>query len=319
MLKCAILDDYQDIGLACADFSALKGRVEFHVFTDNVADTDELVDRLAHFEIVVAMRERTRFDAERLARLPNLKLLITTGMRNASIDVAEAKRRGITVCGTDGFSGSTAELAWGLLLGLMRHIPTEYENFRAGGPWQLTIGRDLRGLTLGVLGLGTLGKRVCAYGKAFGMNVLGWSRSNTPEKSAELGIGYAPDLDAVLMQSDVVSIHIPLNASTRGLIGATQFARMKQGAVLLNTSRGPIVDEAALLEALNGGQLSGAGVDVFDLEPLPADHPFRTAKNLIATPHLGYVTQNSYRAYFTGVAEDIAAWLDGAPKRVLEA
>lgn len=318
MIKCAILDDYQDVALSCADFSALKGRVEFHVFTDNVADTDELVDRLAHFEIVVAMRERTRFDAERLARLPNLKLLITTGMRNASIDVAEAKRRGIAVCGTEGFAGSTAELAWGLLLCLMRHIPAEYDNFRAGGPWQLTVGRDLRGLTLGVIGLGTLGKRICAYGKAFGMNVLGWSRSNTPEKSAELGIGYAPDLDAILTQSDVVSIHIPLNASTRGLIGAAQLARMKKDAVLLNTSRGPIVDEAALLEALNDGRLAGAGLDVFAIEPLPGDHPFRTAKNLIATPHLGYVTQNSYRAYFTGMAEDIAAWLDGAPKRVLD-
>lgn len=319
MLKCAILDDYQDTSLSRADFSTLAGRVEFHVFTDNVADTDELIERLAPFEIIVAMRERTRFDAERLSRLPNLKLLITTGMRNASIDVAEAKRRGVMVCGTEGFAGSTAELTWGLLLCLMRHIPAEYANFRSAGPWQLTVGRDLRGLTLGVIGLGTLGKRICAYGKAFGMNVLGWSRSNTPERAAELGIGFAPDLDTILRESDVVSIHVPLNAATRGLIGAPQFARMKKGAVLLNTSRGPIVDEAALIEALRSGALAGAGLDVFDIEPLPADHPFRSIDNLIATPHLGYVTQNSYAAYFQGVAEDIEAWLDGAPKRVLDA
>lgn len=319
MLKCAILDDYQDTSLSRADFSALAGRVEFHVFTDNVADTDELVERLAPFEIVVAMRERTPFGADRLARLPNLRLLVTTGMRNASIDVAEANRRGITVCGTDGFAGSTAELTWGLLLCLMRHIPAEYANFRAGGAWQTTVGRDLRGLTLGVIGLGTLGKRICAYGKAFGMNVLGWSRSNTPERSAELGIGFASDLDAILRESDVVSIHIPLNAATRGLIGAPQLARMKTGAVLLNTSRGPIVEEKALIEALRGGKLAGAGIDVFDVEPLPSDHPFRSMDNVIATPHLGYVTQNSYASYFRGVVEDIEAWLDGAPKRVLDA
>lgn len=317
MLKCAILDDYQDTALSRADYSALRGKVEFHVFTDHVEDTDEVIARLAPFDIVVAMRERTRFDAERLARLPNLKLLITTGMRNASIDVAAAKGRGVTVCGTDGFAGSTAELAWGLLLNLMRHIPAEYDNFRKGGHWQLTVGRDLRGLTLGVIGLGTLGKRLCAYGKAFGMNVLGWSRSNTPERSAELGVTFAPDLETILRESDVVSIHIPLNPQTRGLIGASQLALMKPDAVLLNTSRGPIVDEAALIDALRNGRLGGAGVDVFDMEPLPAGHPFRSLDRLIATPHLGYVTQNSYRAYFEGVAEDIRAWLDGSPVRVL--
>ncbi len=317
MIRCAILDDYQTTALSHADFAPLKDRVAFTVFSDHVADTAALLERLAPFEIVVAMRERTPFDAERLARLPNLKLLITTGPRNASIDLEAAHRHSIAVCGTEGFPGSTAELTWGLLLSLVRHIPYEFANFRAGGPWQLTVGRDLRGLTLGVIGLGTLGGRVAAFGKAFGMNVLGWSRNNTPERSASMGIGFAPSLDALLSDSDAVSIHIPLNRDTQGLIGAHELGLMKRDALLLNTSRGPIVDEAALIDALTRRRIGGAGLDVFGQEPLPADHPFRTLDNVVATPHLGYVTQNSYRAYFTGVAEDIAGWLEGRPIRLL--
>jgi phosphoglycerate dehydrogenase-like enzyme len=318
MLQCAILDDYQNAALSHADFASLAGSVGIQVFRETISDTKQLLADLAPYEIVVAMRERTRFDAERLAGLPNLKLLITTGMRNASIDLEAAKRLGIVVCGTGTFAGSTAELTWGLLLALMRQIPREFAHFQSGAsPWQLSIGRDLRGLTLGVIGLGTLGSQVAAYGNAFGMNVMGWSRSNTPERAATMGIAYAPSLDALLASSDVVSIHIPLNASTRGMIGADQLLLMKRDAMLLNTSRGPIVDEAALVLALQEGRIGGAGIDVYETEPLPADHPLRSVPNLIATPHLGYVTKSNYEAYFSGVVEDIAAYAAGSPIRVL--
>jgi phosphoglycerate dehydrogenase-like enzyme len=317
MLRCAILDDYQDAAQSRGDFDKLAGQVEFTIIREHIAETPALLERLAPFEIVVAMRERTRFDAERLAGLPNLKLLITTGMRNASIDMEAAVRQGILVCGTESFAGSAAELTWGLLLALMRHIPREAENFRAGGPWQLTVGRDLRGLRLGVIGLGTLGSRVATYGRAFGMEVAGWSRNNTPERSAGLGIGFAPTLDALLEGSDVVSIHIPLNPATRGLIGARELGLMPSGAVLLNTSRGPIVDEAAMIAALRDGRLGGAGLDVFDQEPLPTDHPLRKLDNVVAVPHLGYVTENAYALYFTGAVAAIEAWMAGAPVRVL--
>lgn len=317
MIRCAILDDYQDAALGRADFGSLDGRVEVVAFRDHVADTGALLERLAPFEIVVAMRERTPFDAARLTGLPALKLLVTTGMRNASIDLEAAHRAEIIVCGTEGFAGSTAELAWGLLLALARHIPAESENFRRGGPWQLTVGRDLQGLTLGVVGLGTLGSRVAAFGRAFGMEVVGWSRSNTPERAKALGVDFAPDLDALLRASDVVSIHVPLTAGTHGLIGAREFALMRPRAILLNTSRGPIVDEDALIAALQEGRLGGVGLDVYGEEPLPADHPLRTLPGVVATPHLGYVTENSYRAYFTGVVEAIEGWLGGRPVRRL--
>ncbi len=317
MLTCAILDDYQNAALAHADFTVLQDRVRITVFHDTVAETAALVDRLKPFDIVVAMRERTRFDAERLAGLPNLKLLVSTGMRNPSLDVKTARRQGIVVCGTDGFAGSTSELTWSLLLAIMRHLPHETASFRAAGPWQSTVGRDLRGLTLGVVGLGTLGTRVAAYGNAFGMKVLGWSRSNTPERSAALGITQATTLQDLLSGSDVVSLHIPLNEETRHLLGAHEIGLMKRDAILLNTSRGPIVDEAALIDALREGRIGGAGLDVFDQEPLPADHPFRTLPNVVATPHLGYVTRSTYQAFFTGAVEDILAWLAGKPIREL--
>ena len=219
------------------------------------------------------------------------------------------------VCGTDGFGGSTAELTWGLLLAHMRQIPREYTNFQADGPWQLSVGRDLRGLTLGVIGLGALGTRVASIGKAFGMKVLGWSRSNTPERSQALDVGYCAGLDDLLAASDVVSIHIPLNDDTRGLINARRLGRMKKDAVLVNTSRGPIVDEAALVAALRDSTLGGVCLDVFDQEPLPTAHPLRTLPNVTATPHLGYVTENGYRAYFKGVVEAIEGWLNNSPVR----
>lgn len=317
MLRCAILDDYQQVALGSGHFDPLRGAVDFASFPEHMSATEALVTALAPFDIIIAMRERTPFDQARLARLPNLKLLITTGMRNASIDLPAAAARGILVCGTEGFAGSTAELAWGLLLGLTRRIPAEFANFRQGGPWQISVGRDLNGLTLGVVGLGTLGKKLAGFGKAFGMRVIGWSRSNSPERSAGLGIDFSPDLASLLKAADVVSLHIPLNNETRGLIGAAELALMKPGAILLNTSRGPIVEETALIAALKAGRLGGAGLDVFDAEPLPLDHPFRRLENVLCTPHLGYVTEKSYRAFFAGAAEAIAAWRAGAPVRVL--
>ncbi len=317
MLRCAVLDDYQGTALSRADFKRLEGRVAVDVFHENIADTDALVAALAPYDIVVAMRERTPFGADRLARLPKLKLLVTTGMRNASIDLAAAKARGVVVSGTEGYAGSTAELAWALLLAAARHIPDEVADFRAGAQWQKRVGRDLRGMKLGVLGLGALGTRVIRYAAAFEMEVAAWSRNNTPERSAAAGARFEPDLDRLLAESDAVSIHITLTPETRNLIGARELGLMKPDAVLVNTSRGPIVNEAALIASLRAGRPGAVAVDVFDQEPLPLDHPFRTLPGLIATPHLGYVTANTYERYFTGVVEAVEAWAAGAPIRVL--
>lgn len=317
-LRCAILDDYQQVALSMADWSGLKDRIEIDSFSAHTGAGDEAAGRLKDYDIVIAMRERTVFDADLLGKLPKLKLLITTGMVNASIDMQAASELGISVAGTRGTVGPAAELTWGLLLALMRHIPAEMANFRAGGDrWQLSVGGGLKGRTLGIVGIGKLGQLVAGYGKAFGMNVIGWSRSNTPEKSAELGIGFALSLDHLLGASDVVTLHLPLTAQTKGLIGRREIGLMKQGAVLLNTSRGPLIDEAALIEALENRRISGAGLDVFDREPLPADHPFRRLPNVVATPHLGYVTEETYRVYFQDAVEDIAGWFDGKPVRIV--
>ena len=316
-MKCAILDDYQDAALGEADWSSLAG-VEVVRFADHIDDEDALVERLLPFAIVIAMRERTPFEDALLARLPNLKLLVTTGMVNASIDLAACKNHGVTVIGTHGSVGPAAELAWGLLLALRRHIPQESANFRAGGAqWQTTVGGDLMGRTLGVIGLGRLGQRVAAYGKAFDMNVLGWSKNNSPERSEALGVTYTPELDDLLAQSDAISIHLKLNDETTGIIGARELGLMKPDAVIVNTSRGPLIDEAALVAALSEGRIGGAGLDVFDSEPLPLDHPLRTLPNVVATPHVGYVTRETYAIYFADAVEGIAAWLSGAPIRVL--
>lgn len=317
-LRCAILDDYQHVALSMADWSGIEAKIAIDRFDDHIADTDALIARLADYDIIIAMRERTAFDAERLGRLPKLKLLITTGMANASIDMAAAARLGITVAGTRGFVGSAAELTWALLMALVRHIPSEVANFRAAkNPWQLSVGRDLRGLTLGVVGLGKLGQQVATYGRAFGMNVIGWSRSNTPQKSADLGIGFAASLDELLSAADIVTLHLTLNAETKSIIGKRELDRMKPGAILLNTSRGPLVDEQAMIAALENSHLGGVGLDVFEEEPLPADHAFRRLANVVATPHLGYVTEETYRIFYRDAVEGIAAWIDGKPVRVL--
>lgn len=319
-IKCAVLDDYQQVAGTFADWERLKPSVDVRFFHDMPAGSDELAKRLEAFDIVIAIRERTLFDDQVLSRLPRLKLLVTTGMKNAAIDVAAARRQGVTVCGTRGRVGPAAEIAWALLLSLMRNIPAESANFRGGGDqWQISVGRDLQDRTLGVAGLGKLGQRVAAYGKAFGMNVVGWSRNNSRERCAALGIGYAASLDELLARADVVTLHITLNDETRGLVGARELGLMKPGAVIVNTSRGPLIDEPALIEALKSHRISGAALDVFDAEPLPADHPFRTLPNVVATPHLGYVTEETYATFYPDCVEDIEAWLAGDPVRVLEA
>jgi phosphoglycerate dehydrogenase-like enzyme len=317
MHRCAILDDYQNAALSFADWSPIAGEVAVRVFNDHLSDIGALAQRLRDFPIVVMIRERTRFDRALIERLPNLRLLITTGMVNSSIDFAAAKEAGILVCGTPAATGTTSELAWGLILALLRHFPREFAAFRAGGPWQSTIGGNLNGRRLGIIGLGRVGAQMARVARAFEMEVSAWSRSLTAEQAREMGVDRCATIDELMGTADVVSIHLMLNAGTRGLIGAGQLALMKPTAILVNTARGPIVDEAALIEALRERRIAGAALDVFDREPLPPDHPFRSLDNVVATPHLGYVTENTYRAYFGGVVEDIRGWLDGKPLRVL--
>jgi phosphoglycerate dehydrogenase-like enzyme len=314
-VQVAVLDDYQDVARHFGDWDRLAGRAEVTVFTDHVSDADALVERLSPFEVVVAMRERTPFPAALLERLAKLRLLVTTGMHNASIDFEAARRLGITVSGTGGVVPATAELTWGLILALVRQIPTESARVRAGG-WQSTVGGDLAGRTLGVLGLGRLGSQVAKVGQAFGMRVVAWSQHLREEHAASLGVRAVP-LAELLGTSDVVTVHLRLSDRTRCLIGAGELRSMRPDAYLVNTSRGPIVAESALLSALREGWIAGAALDVFDTEPLPADHPLRTAPNTVLTPHLGYVTRGTYQVYFADAVEDIAAFLDGDPLRLL--
>ncbi len=315
MTRVALLDDYQHVALRMADWKTLPADTEVVVFEDHLSDIGALAKRLADFDVIMAMRERTPFPRALLERLPRLKLLITAGMRNASIDVAAATERGVTVCGTAGLPYPTAELTWGLILGLFRRIPAEDRATREGR-WQISLGLGLNGKTLGVLGLGTLGSRVAKVGLALEMKVLAWSQNLTAERAAEVGATRV-EKDELLARSDVVTIHLVLGDRTRGLIGARELGLMKPTAHLVNTSRGPIVDEAALVAALRGGTIAGAGLDTFDVEPLPADHPFRQLSNIVITPHLGYVTEETYRIFYGHALEDIQAFLRGAPIRVL--
>ncbi len=315
MTRVALLDDYQGVALGLADWASLPAGVEVRAYRDHLADPDAVAARLADVEVVVAMRERTPFPRALLERLPRLRLLVTTGMRNASIDLRAAADRGIVVCGTAGLPYPTAELTWGLILALARQIPREDRATRDGG-WQETLGRGLNGKTLGVLGLGTLGSRVARIGRAFEMEVLAWSQNLTAVRAAEVGARLVPR-DELLARADVVTIHLVLGERTRGLIGARELSLMKRNAFLVNTSRGPIVDEAALVGALQANAIAGAGLDVFDEEPLPPDHPFRRLPNTVITPHLGYVTEETYRIFYAQALEDVAAYLRGEPVRVL--
>jgi len=264
------------------------------------------------------MRERTPFTRKVIEGLPDMKLLITTGARNNSIDLKAAAERGVTVCGTGGFGNPTASIAVGLMLELTRHIGFENARLKAGAPWQTTIGQDVEGMTLGVLGLGKLGQRVAGVAKALGMKVIAWSQNLTPEKAQEAGADYVSKED-LFSKADIVSIHVVLSDRSRGLVGAKELGLMKKTAYLVNTARGPIVDEKALIAVLNSKSIAGAGLDVFDVEPLPTNHPFRKMDNVVLTPHLGYVSERNYRVLYSGVVEDIRAWLDGKPVRLLEA
>jgi phosphoglycerate dehydrogenase-like enzyme len=315
-LRCAILDDYQNVFLKIADLAKVKGDVEFNVFNEHLGGEDKVIAALKDFEIVVAMRERTGFPRPVIEALPKLTLLITTGARNASIDTEAAKARGVTVCGTGSFGSPTSGIAIGLILELTRHIGYENARMHAGAVWQSTIGADLEGMTLGVLGLGKLGTRTANIAKAFGMKVIAWSQNLTPEKCAETGVGYVSKED-LFRQADFITIHVVLSQRSRGLVGVREIGLMKPTAFLINTSRGPIIDEAAMLAALREKRIAGAGLDVFDVEPLPLDHPLRKMDNVVLTPHLGYVSEQNYRHYFAGVTEDIRGFLDGKPVRVM--
>ena len=316
MLKAAILDDYQNVALAYADWSKVAEDVEIKVFNKPFAGQAEAIKALQGFAIIAGMRERTPFPKAVIDALPELKLLITTGMRNNSFDVAAANARGVTVCGTGAVGSPTTGIAFGLMLELTRKIGFENARLKAGAPWQTTIGRDLDGLTLGCLGLGKLGQRSAAVGKAFGMKAIAWSQNLTAEKAKEDGADYVSKED-LFRNADIITIHLVLSERSRGLIGAKELGLMKKSAYLINTSRGPIVDEKALIAALNARRIAGAGLDVFNAEPLPLDHPIRKMDNVVITPHLGYVSEQNYRKYFPDIVEDIRGFLDGKPVRVI--
>jgi phosphoglycerate dehydrogenase-like enzyme len=315
--RIVLLDDYQGVALDYGGWERIPDEWEKVALGQHIADPDELVEALAGAEVVVAMRERTALPGATLDRLPDLKLLITTGMANVAIDVAAALRNGVVVSGTGMHPPGTAELSWGLILGLLRKIPSEDATMRLGG-WQTTIGGDLEGSTLGLVGLGRLGKRMVPVAQAFGMDVLAWSQNLDVDAAREVG-AEPVEKEELFERADVVSVHYKLSERSRGVIGAAELALMKPSAILVNTSRGPLVETDALLAALEAGTIAGAGIDVYDEEPLPADHPLRHAPHTILTPHLGYVTEDTYATFFTDAVDDVLAWLEGEPVRVLEA
>ena len=307
-MKVAILDDYQDVALRLADWSAVRRRAEITVFNDHLADPAAVVERLRPFDVVCVMRERTPLSRDILQQLPRLKLIASTGPRNAAIDMRAAAERGIVVTATGYESTPTIELSWALILASARHLASEAASVRDGG-WQTRIGSNLRGKCLGVIGLGNIGKEVARIALAFGMTVIAWSQNLTGEIASAAGATLV-DKDALFRQADIVTIHLILSRRTSGLVGAAELALMKSTAWLVNTSRGPIVDEAALIEALQARRIAGAALDVFEIEPLPADHPFRRLDNVLATPHIGYVTEELYRTFYGDAAASIAAWLE---------
>ncbi|WP_213769531.1 D-2-hydroxyacid dehydrogenase family protein [Bradyrhizobium sp. dw_78] len=315
-LRCAILDDYFDITLAIADWSKIGDRVDVTAFTEPFVSTEAAASALKDFDIVCAMRERTPFPRQLLEALPKLKLLITSGMRNAAIDTEAARERGVVLCGTLWKQDPTAPLTMGLILELTRGIGRENARMHAGEPWQKFCGIEIEGRTLGIVGLGKLGSKMAGLGKAFGMNVIAWSPNLTPERCKEVGVGYATK-EQLFATADVITIHVVLSPRSRGLVGREDLARMKPTSYLVNTSRGPIVDEAALLETLQQRKIAGAGIDVFSVEPLPVGHPFRKLDNIVLTPHLGYVSEDAFRAHYGQMVENIDGWLKGTPLRTL--
>jgi phosphoglycerate dehydrogenase-like enzyme len=310
-MKIAVLDDYQGVALKMADWSEVAKRAQLDVFSDHLAEPGEVVRRLLPYDIVCVMRERTPLRRPHIEQLPNLKLIASTGPRNASIDLEAAAERGIKVVHTGYFGSPTVELTWALILAGARHIAAEAAAVHDGG-WQHTIGEDLSGRTLGLIGLGNLGSKVAGIGLAFGMQVVAWSQNLTAEKAAAVGAALVSK-EELLRRSDVVSIHMVLSERSRGLIGAAELSLMKPAARLINTSRGPIVVEAALIAALSAGQIAGAAIDVYDTEPLPADHPYRKTPNLLATPHIGYVSRALYERFYRDTVANILTWLEAHP------
>jgi phosphoglycerate dehydrogenase-like enzyme len=316
MASIALIDDYQNVALHMADWSRLTAAHRITAFNQRIGGVDALASALADFDVIGIMRERTPFQRALIEKLPNLKLLVTTGKRNASIDLEAAREHGITVCGTGGGGLSTAELAIALMLAFARHLRQEFQTMRPGGAWQTTLGFDLEGKTLGILGLGNLGARVGKIGAAMGMKPIAWSENLTEER-ARAQAAERVSKDELFRRADVLSIHSVLSARTRGLVGARELALMKPTALLVNTSRGPIVEEGALLAALRENRIAGYAADTFDVEPMPADHPLRSEPRALLTPHLGYVTAETYRGFYGGMVACIEAWLAGNPTGVL--
>ncbi len=315
MTRIAVLDDYQDVALRRADWAPVQARADVQVFHDHLHDPDALVERLLPFDAVCVMRERTPLTRAILQRLPNLRFIGSNAPRNASIDLAAAKERGITVSGTGYSSSGAMELTWALIHAAARHVPAEAASFRGGG-WQVAVGADLEGATLGVMGLGNIGRSIARVGRAFGMEVIAWSQNLTAEAAEEAGARLV-DKPTLLRQSDWLTLHLVLSGRTRGIVGAAELAAMKPTAWLVNTSRGPLVDEPALVDALGRRAIGGAALDVFDTEPLPPDHPLRALPNVVATPHVGFVTNRTYAVFFKDTVENLLAWMDGAPIRVM--
>ncbi|AGA25011.1 D-2-hydroxyacid dehydrogenase family protein [Singulisphaera acidiphila] len=307
MINIAILDDYQNVALEMADWSPLAEQAVITVFNDHLSNLDDLVERLLPFDVICLMRERTPLRRSLIERLPRLKLIASTGPRNAAIDVEAAAERGIAVAHTGYDARSTIEMTWALILASVRHIVSENAHVRAGG-WQLTMGDSLRGKTLGVLGLGNIGSEVARIGLAFGMEVIAWSQNLTADKARSAGARLVTK-EELFQSADVVTIHLVLSERTKGLVGAAEFQAMKPSARLINTSRGPIVDEVALIEVLRKGRIAGAALDVFDIEPLPADHPFRSLDNVLATPHLGFAARELYTTFYGDTVKNIKQWL----------
>jgi phosphoglycerate dehydrogenase-like enzyme len=314
-VQIAVIDDWQDVARDVVDWSALDSIGEVSFVHNYPADNETLAKRLGAFEVICVMRERTRFDADLLRQLPKLKLLVTGGMRNAALDLKAAAELGIQVCGTDSYKHAAPELTWALIMAATRNLVVEANALRAG-KWQQGLGGDLHGKTLAILGLGSIGQRVAQFGQVFGMRVIAWSENLTPERAAEAGVTYVSK-QQLFEQADVLSVHLVLSERSRGLVDAQALAWMKPSALLVNTARGPIVDEAALIKALQKNRLAGAALDVFDVEPLPVNHPFRTLENVLATPHVGYVSQQNYHQFFSQMIEDVEAWAAGEPIRLL--
>lgn len=314
LVQVAIVDDYQGVALQSADWSQLKGDAEITVFRDHLSDSAALVERLKPFDVLCVMRERTPLTRELLEQLPNLKLIASTGSRNASIDLAAANQRGITVCNTGYSPHGAIEMTWALILAMLRNVPAEFASVRRG-QWQTSIGGDLQGKTIGLVGLGNIGARIAQIAHAFGMNVLAWSQNLTLESAEKQGARLVSK-EELFSAADIVTVHLVLSPRTRGIVGAAEFGVMKPTAYFINTSRGPLVEENALIQALESRAIAGAALDVYEIEPLPASHPYRSLERLLVTPHIGFVTEETYRIFYRDTVENIAAWLKGTPVRV---